>query len=281
MQGDLGTVFAGTNRMDQSTIPQGSERRRAVSDLSRFVAASVDAARVKTQPFFHLEFDRVFPDDIYRAMLDAMPRTTSYRRSSRKDDILPDGTVTRAKIDLFPEYIRVLPAEQRGLWSLVGEALCSREVSDAIVRRLGPALSRRFGPNYADVRLYPIPTLTRDGPGYTISIHSDHVSKGVTVQFYLPRDSSTTHIGTVFHAELPDGSRPAVEKKTFAPNTGYAFAVDRDTHHSADTVGPDVKTRDSILLTYYVDAGPLKFLRNRAKRIGNFLLNEMQGGLRR
>ncbi|MPZ36902.1 MAG: hypothetical protein GEU95_02375 [Rhizobiales bacterium] len=267
--------------MDQSTIRQGSERRGTISDLSRFVAASVEAARVKQQPFFHLEFDRVFPDDVYRAMLAAMPRTTSYRRSSRKDDILADGTVTRAKIDLFPEYIRGLPAEQRGLWSLVGAALCSCEVSDAMVRKLAPALARRFGPKYAAVGFYPIPTLTRDGPGYSINIHSDHASKGITVQFYLPTDNSTTHIGTIFHAELADGSRPPVEKKTFAPNTGYAFAVDRDTHHSVDTVGPDVKTRDSILLTYYVDAGPTKFLRNRGKRIGNFLLNEMQAGLRR
>jgi hypothetical protein len=266
--------------MDQSTIPQASVRHRAVSDLTRFVVAAVDAARVKQEPFFHLEFDRVFPDDIYCAMLEAMPRTTSYRRSSRKDDILPDGTVTRAKIDLFPEYIRVLPAEQRGLWRLVGEVLCSRAVSDAIVRKLAPALARRFGPNYANVGLYPVPTLTRDGPGYTINIHSDHLSKGITVQFYLPRDTSTTHIGTVFHGEGPNRSRPAVETKSFAPNTGYAFAVDRNTHHSVDTVGPEVKTRDSILLTYYIDAGPLRFLGNRGKRIGNFLLNELRSRLR-
>jgi hypothetical protein len=266
--------------MDQSTIPQSSEHRRAVNALSRFVAASVDAARVKQEPFYNLEFDRVFPDDIYQAMLGAMPRATSYRKSSRKDDVLPDGTVTRAKIDLFPEYIRALPAEQRAIWRLVGDALCSHQVRDAIVRKLAPALERRFGSKYAAVGFYPVPTLTRDGPGYTINIHSDHMSKGITVQFYLPCDHSTAHVGTVFHTELPDGERPPVEKKTFAPNTGYAFAVDRKTHHSVDTVGDDVKTRDSILLTYYVDAGPLKFLRNRGKRIGNFLLNEIQGGRR-
>ena len=58
--------------MDQSTIPQASERHRAVGDLSRLRGRpSVDAARVKQEPFFHLEFDRVFPDDIYRAMLEA------------------------------------------------------------------------------------------------------------------------------------------------------------------------------------------------------------------
>jgi hypothetical protein len=65
----------------------------------------------------------------------------------------------------------------------------------------------------------------------------------------------------------------------FAPNTGYAFAVGTDTWHSADPVGPEVTTRDSILLTYFVDAGALKILRNRGKRFGNFLLNEVRNHL--
>jgi hypothetical protein len=37
-----------------------------------------------------------------------------------------------------------------------------------------------------------------------------------------------------------------------------------------------VTTRDSILLTYFVDAGLLRYLRNRGKRVGNFLLNEVR-----
>ena len=62
----------------------------------------------------------------------------------------------------------------------------------------------------------------------------------------------------------------------FGPNTGYAFAVGDDTWHSAEPVGPEVKTRDSILLTYFVDSGALRIVRNRAKRFGNFLLNEIR-----
>jgi hypothetical protein len=38
-----------------------------------------------------------------------------------------------------------------------------------------------------------------------------------------------------------------------------------------------VKTRDSILHTYFVDAGLLRILRNRGKRAGNFLLHEARG----
>ena len=57
--------------MDQTTMLTNNDRLRAVARLAEFVAQSVDAARAVEKPFFHLEFDRVFP------------RTTSTRKSSR------------------------------------------------------------------------------------------------------------------------------------------------------------------------------------------------------
>ena len=76
------------------------------------------------------------------------------------------------------------------------------------------------------------------------------------------------------HEKLPDGTLAKKARMNFSPNTGYAFAVGDDTWHSADRVGPENTTRDSILQTYFVDAGALRYLRNRGKRLGNFLLNE-------
>jgi hypothetical protein len=122
--------------------------------------------------------------------------------------------------------------------------------------------------------MYPIPILTRDITDYRIFPHTDTHWKGITVQLYLPRDESHVGIGTIFHTRMPDGSLPKKMQMRFAPNTGYAFVVDDDTWHSADPVGPEVETRDSILLTYFVDAGLLRLLRNRGKRFGNFILNE-------
>ena len=116
--------------------------------------------------------------------------------------------------------------------------------------------------------------LTRDIPGYRIFKHTDSLWKGMTVQFYLPADNSTPHIGTIFHEVLPNGRKPKKAQMPFSPNTGYAFAVADNTWHSADPVGPEVKTRDSILLTYFVDAGPWRFVRNRGRRVANFVLNE-------
>lgn len=267
--------------MEQSVGLNTGGRKRAMERLSEFVAASVDSAAASDAPFYHLVLDRIFPDDIYAAILANMPAASDYRpmHGRSKGHDLADGTHTRVKIDLFPEYIRHLPPQQRAVWDVVGRALCSRPVKDAFVRRLAPALERRFGPDYARTGMFPIPVLTRDIPGYLITPHTDTRWKGITVQLYLPRDRSITHIGTIFHSKLADGTLTKDKQMTFAPNTGYAFAVGTDTWHSADRIGPEVNTRDSILLTYFVDAGALRFLRNRGKRLGNFFLSEARNRL--
>lgn len=251
-------------------------RTSAVAELTDAVVANIAAARAVERPFHHLELDRVFPDGVYAGMLAALPTAREYRALPGRHDenIRADGVATRVKLDLFPEYVRNLPADKRAVWDVVGRALCSDAVREAFMRRLAPGLERRFGKDFARVGMYPIPVLTRDIPGYQITPHTDTQWKGITVQLYLPRDASAVSIGTIFHERRPDGSMPKAAQMRFAPNTGYAFAVGDDTWHSADAVGTQVETRDSILLTYFVDAGLLRCLRNRGKRIGNFLLDQ-------
>jgi hypothetical protein len=252
--------------------------RQAVAKLTEFIVGSLESAQAHEKPFYHLQFLKVFPDDIYAAMIREMPVAADYRALPGRDNvnILDDGSATRVKIDLFPEYIRNLPAEKRALWDVVGRALCSEPVKQAFIRRLAPGLSKRFGKEFAEVGMYPIPILTRDIPGYMIPPHTDTRWKGITVQLYLPETDANTDIGTIFHDVLPDGSKPKATQMRFAPNSGYAFAVGQDTWHSADPVHNRVKTRDSILLTYFVDQGVLKIMRNRGKRVGNFVLNEIR-----
>ena len=254
------------------------DKRREVKNLIDYVVGSIEAGKASEEPFYHLEFDRIFPDDVYAEMLRAMPNAADYRPLPRRGggNVLPDGSVTRVKIDLFPEYTLHLPDAKREVWDLVVRALCSSDVQVAFMRRLAPGLKRRFWPDYADVGMYPIPVLTRDIPGYRITPHTETQWKGITIPLYLPRDASATHIGTIFHGRLPDGTLTRATQMRFAPNSGYAFAVGDNTWHSADPVGTEVTTRDSILLTYFVDAGLLRFLRNRGKRVGNFVLNEVR-----
>jgi hypothetical protein len=85
-------------------------RKLAVERLRAFVAGAIEAAPADEAPFYHLVLDRVFPDDVYAAMLANMPEAADYRpmHGRSKGHDLADGTHTRVKIDLFPEYIRAV-----------------------------------------------------------------------------------------------------------------------------------------------------------------------------
>src|ERR1700686_1839179 len=98
-----------------------------VRNLTSAIVANIDAARAGGPPFFHLESDRVFPDDVYTPRVDQIPSAADYRPlpGRNKGNIREDGSSTRVKIDLFPEFTRHLPAGKRTVWDQVGRALCS------------------------------------------------------------------------------------------------------------------------------------------------------------
>jgi len=240
------------------------------------VCASIETAPENREPFAHLRLADVFPADVYSRMLELMPAQQDYRSMSGRAKKAQTLEV-RTKLDLFPEWIRNLAPVKREVWSEVGQALCSSQVRLAFMRRLAPGLEKRFGTGYESVGTYPIPVLTRDVPGYKIKIHPDTRWKAMTVQFYLPRDRAIEHVGTVFHSRDADGTFQLGARMPFAPNSGYAFAVGEDTYHSVDLVGSEVQTRDSILLTYFVDDDVFQKMHNRGKRAGNGLLARVRG----
>ena len=142
-----------------------------------------------------------------------------------------DGKPTRTKIDLFPGVHPSFAADKARVWDAAGRVLRSKELEKAFVQRLAPGLERRFGENFAKVKMYPVPILTRDIPGYRIFKHTDSLWKGITVQFYLPPDNSTPHIGTIFHEVLPNGRKPKKAQMPFSPNT--RLRVRRGRQHMA------------------------------------------------
>lgn len=259
--------------MQDTVFPGHAEARTLEHAL-----AAVACAAQGEEPFRHLRLTDFFPADVYAVMLQAMPLAQDYRPMSGRTRYTrtAGGGGTRTKIDLFPEYIRHLPPAKRSVWYFVGRALCSAALREAFRRRLAPGLEKRFGERSRSIRMYPIPILTRDVPGYEIGIHPDTRSKAMTIQLYLPRDRSIEHVGTVFHRRLGEDRFERAVRLPFAPNSGYAFAVG-DTYHSVDRLGPEVRTRDSILLTYFLDDTALELARNRLKRLANLVRNEYRG----
>jgi len=251
-------------------------REQVAPDLTKSLVRCIDDATAYEEPFHHIRFDHVFPEDFYRRLRAALPVAADYRpMSGRSRDVDPaTGQSLRMKIDLFPEYIRFLPPDKRDIWNVVGRALCSNELRAAFLRRLAPGLERRFGKDFATVGFFPIPVLTRDICGYQIAPHTDTHWKGITVLLFLPGDRTMEHVGTVVHEQLRDGGLRRAGQVPFAPNSGFAFAVGDNTWHSVDPVGGVIETRDLVILQYFVDSGLLRILRNRGKRFGNFVLNE-------
>ena len=245
----------------------------ALPDIDRLtghVARAIDSASEGFEPFHHLRFVDFFPADVYAAMLEAMPAAPEYGLMSGRARLARarDGGHARTKVDLFPEGLMHLAPGKRSVWDAVGRTLRSNDVREAWTRRLAPGLEKRFGARHSEVKMYPVPLLTRDLPGYRIGVHADTPRKGMTIQIYLPGDHTIKHVGTVFNRREGDGYREAA-RMSFSPNSGYAFAVTPDSYHSVDIVGAEVRTRDSILLNYFVDETLPQVVRNRCKRLGN------------
>src|SRR5229473_720525 len=126
-----GRRFLNVQHVAEATQP--IEHAGSLESLIGHIAGRIRAAKAAERPFQHLEFDRIFPDDIYAEMLHALPVAADYRPMSgrSKGSDRPDGAPTRVKIDLFAEYIRHLPAQKRRVWRLVGGALCCVPVQAA------------------------------------------------------------------------------------------------------------------------------------------------------
>ena len=80
------------------------EKSESVENLNQFVVDSVRQAYADDAPFHHLRFDRIFPDDFYAQMLEAMPVAEDYRAMSGKSKIgsgRPDGRPTRRRSTSF------------------------------------------------------------------------------------------------------------------------------------------------------------------------------------
>jgi hypothetical protein len=245
-------------------VPGG---RAVVPDATPDLVGAVEHTPLRSTPFAHLYLSDVFTPAYYRSLLDRLPTVGSYRDMIHRGAMRADGRSARRKFYLFPEHLALLPAEHRRFWLPLSQALRSRDLEDAFKRKFREPLERRFGRSIERLRFYPVPMLLRDIGGYSIGIHGDSLSKAITVQIYLPPDTSQAHLGTIFH-EGRDGEAAArTTKLAFLPASGYAFpVVYHESWHSvaamSDTDGP----RDSLMLSYYVQTSALEWMFQRLKR---------------
>ena len=236
------------------------------------LAGRVAATPLETAPFVHLYLEQLFPPAEYRRLLDHLPETRHYRQLTHREAMRPDGTSARRKFYLLPEHIVWLPAAQRAYWRRLSRLLRSRELQDAFKAKFRTALEQRFSRSVDELSFHPVPMLLRDLGGYRIGIHGDAQRKAITVQLYLPRDESQAHMGTVFHEGRNGEAALRTKRLGFLPAAGYAFPVIRhQSWHSVPQTSDADGQRDSLMLTYYVQQGPLAWLAQRIHRLAVFI----------
>ena len=233
--------------------------------------AAIHDSVLATVPCEHVYMRNVFPSDFYARLLASMPARERFHDLRHKDAMRADGSSARLRMYLYPEQLWRLPAAQRAMWAAVSRTLRSRALQDAFKQKFRQSLETRFGRSIDQLNFYPIPILVRDQPGYRIGIHADVPAKAITVQFYLPKDSTQRHLGTVFHhgSSGPDAERTVA--MDFLPASGYAFAVvEKASWHSVRQTTEADGERASIMLTYYVQDTPKAWFKRRYDRFRSF-----------
>ena len=146
-----------------------------------------------------------------------------------------------------------LPKKQRVFWSTLAQAMKAKKLQEAFKRKFEKQLRTRFAEKTAWMNYNPILTLMRDLGGYRIKPHCDALGKTITTQFYLPKDNSQEHLGTIFHSRGDDGPDDRKKRMLFRPASGYAFPVQKNkSWHSVDVTKPSDGVRNSLMMIYHV-----------------------------
>ena len=255
----------------QSLEGTATAASRSEPPLAERLAQVVSQSPLRSTPSDHIYMENVFSAEFYRELLEKFPPNAYFHHLYHHDAVRPDGTSTRQRLYLYPEGLWRLPSAQRAIWRKVASALCSDTLEMAFKRKFQTALEDRFKRPVEQIPLYPVPILVRDLPGYRIGIHADALTKAITVQFYLPKDASQVHLGTVFHTNRKNDGTDQPVAMQFLPSTGYSFAVRRkESWHSVPQTTEADGERRSIMLTYYVDEAPEARRTRRMQRLGIF-----------
>jgi hypothetical protein len=235
--------------------------------LLTHVLERIAAAPLRTEPFAHLYFERVFPEDFYETLLAQLPDASLYEPLYHKDALQSDGSTTRSTYTLDDAGIARLPDSSRETLRRCADVFASEDLRDAIFARYAAVMRERFGergvpPLEATVKIQ------RDLPGYHIGIHPDTTDKVVLIQLYLAKDDAHQHMGTSLYVPAADGFE-RIATLPFARNTGYSFAR---ADHSWHGVEPNVDAERISLTVNY---------RLRDQKLGRLLRKRVLRPLRR
>ena len=187
--------------------PAALEFDRVAAHVSKAIAA----APMYPNPVAHVVIESLFPEDTYRALLDAIPPDLCFtQRDRRKQNFtLSTGAVA-------PEFsVRV--------WSFIEQLVTPNVITPALMQRFHSSVGDAYAARYGDLgpRVAALFHQASNGrlmlrrPGYHLDPHFDPQRVTVTFLLYLARAGDSDAFGTQFFLVT---NRPQVDlTNTFFP----------------------------------------------------------------
>lgn len=228
---------------------------------------AVERAPAVDDPFSHVYFEHLFPEDIYADMLATLPEPAAYATAAERHYSRGEvGGFVRSLFALTTGAVAGMDFRRQALWGGVAAALTAPELKRAVFAKLATDMTFRFGVpvgEVADLAGHARPTLYRETEGFEIAPHPDTRKKVVTMHLYLPADESQLELGTALYRRrllaLPfgpwRGRFTKVKQFRFAPNSGYAFVVNntlsKRSWHGRERLPDGAGVRNTLLNTFY------------------------------
>ena len=199
--------------------------------ISDFVVNQIGKAEINNRPFSHLYARDVFPEELYKDMINNFSPNYLEIEKSRG---------TRG----YP--LRYTAALEGSPWEDVRELLLNGKLKKHLLERF----------NIEDDNFTEDLLLVRDKEDYSISPHTDVKAKVITALFYLPKEPNVFTGGTYLYEPLEKGFTcktgkhyPFEEFKSIMhfgliPNTMLAFARTDSSFHGVE---PSKNVRDVLL----------------------------------
>ncbi len=224
------------------------------------------AAPVADEPFQYFYCDHIWPQDVYEQILQNLPPHDLYVPLNIKQWVNAEGLSTRDRFLLTPANIERLDPERAAFWRRIVLALTSDAFKRLVFRKLKNDIARRLeveADQAENAQVFVSCSLLRDVEDYKLKPHTDGVPRVVTSQFYFPSDDSQIDLGTSLYTEAPLLNRlftkrfQEVKRMPFAPNSGYAFAVnnlpDHRSLHGRELIRHGAGVRNSMIVSWLTE----------------------------
>ena len=202
----------------------------------------IENCQIRTYPWYHVLFDRIFTADQYAQILNQLPVEASLDNIRNvRNSIGMSYSPNRFILD---DLNKINNENQRKFWQNLYADFTDGELMQAVLRRFNKLIQQRIGPDYADnCEFYDTIELTQDKAGYDLPLHPDAFTKIFSIIINLAQDGDPINQGTAIYAFNGD----LIYQSEYKPNTGFGVFRSDDSWH-----GVEPTTADRWTLQYIV-----------------------------